>query len=160
MGSKRSAGYTLIELLTTLVVAAILLGLAYPRLDGEISRMRTGGALQQLTMDLHYARMLAVRSGRAVVLRPRPSTGCTAGTGRTLIGTYDVVIEGAKPSVVKQVVLGGGRPGLCVEMNGQSVAFNSRGLVRGFNNRTVWARHGRARDSLTVSVVGRIYRRR
>jgi hypothetical protein len=40
-----------------------------------------------------------------------------------------------------------------------TVAFNSRGLLSPFANRTLHAVQGEVRDSLTVSVVGRIYRR-
>ena len=160
MGSSRSAGYTLIELITTLVILAILVGLTYPRLEGELSRMRTGRALHQLTMDLHYARMLAVRSGRTVLLRPAAAPGCAGSAGRTALGGYELVVRGDVERVVKRVVVGVDAPGLCVEMNGaDAVAFNSRGLLHGFNNRTVWARHRQARDSLTVSAVGRVLRR-
>jgi hypothetical protein len=48
---------------------------------------------------------------------------------------------------------------VCYEVNADSIAFDSRGLLAPFNNRTVRAVQGDARDSLTVSVVGRIYRR-
>lgn len=160
MAPSRSAGYTLVEVLTVVVLAGIVVGLAYPRMDAQISSMRTGAALRQLTMDLHLARMLAVRSGRTVVLRLEPSTSCTAGSGRHVVGTYRIVIRGATPRTAKRTVLGDGVRGLCVEMNGgDSIAFNSRGLLHGFNNRTVWARHRSARDSLTISAVGRFYRR-
>lgn len=160
MGSSRSAGYTLIELITTLVILAIVAGLAYPRLEGVLSRMRTDRALHQFTMDLHYARMLAVRSGRTVMLRAAPAPGCEGGTGRTQLGSYELVVREDPQRVVKRVVVGDGVPGLCMEMNGaDAVAFNSRGLLRGFNNRTVWARHGQARDSLSISTAGRVLRR-
>lgn len=160
MRSSRSAGYTLVELLAVLVIAAILVGIVAPRMDAELSRLRTGSALHQLTADIHYARMLAVRSGRTVLLRAEPSAWCGGGGGRTSVGAYSVVVRGDADHVAKRVVVGGGVPGLCVELNGSgNLAFNSRGLLHGFNNRTVWARHGPARDSLTISVVGRILRR-
>lgn len=160
MGASRSAGYTLVEVLTVLVLAAIVLGLAYPRFDAELSSMRTGAALRQLTGDLHLARMLAIRTGRTVVLRPEPSASCTAGSGRRTVGAYRIVVRTATPRIVKRTVLGDGVRALCVEMNGgDSIAFNSRGLLHGFGNRTVWARHRTAHDSLTISAVGRFLRR-
>jgi type IV fimbrial biogenesis protein FimT len=161
MHPSRSAGFTLVELLTVVVILAILVGVVAPRLSGQLSRLRTGDALSQITADLHYARMLAVRSGRTVVLRPEPAAGgCVPAAARMAVGAYQIVVRGDVPRVVKREVLDGGAAGLCVEMNGgDSIAFNGRGLLHGFNNRTVWARHGSARDSLTISAVGRVLRR-
>ena len=47
----------------------------------------------------------------------------------------------------------------CLYIGGDQIAFGSRGLLAPFNNRTVRAVQDDARDSLTVSVVGRVYRR-
>jgi prepilin-type N-terminal cleavage/methylation domain-containing protein len=160
MRPSPSAGYTLVELLTVLVLAALLAGLAYPRLDGFLSRTRTDAALSQLSGDLHYTRMLAIRSGRTAVLRAIPGPRCETGTGRYGVAEYRIVLRDDAGRVAKRVRVGDGVPGLCLEMNGaDSIAFSSRGLLHGFMNRTVWVRHGPARDSLAISTAGRILRR-
>jgi hypothetical protein len=51
----------------------------------------------------------------------------------------------------------GGR--VCLEMNGpDTLSVNSRGLPRGFNNRTFWVHEREFADSLFLSVVGRVRR--
>jgi hypothetical protein len=46
-----------------------------------------------------------------------------------------------------------------MEINGSdTLAVNSRGLPRGFNNRTVWVHERGFSDSLFLSVVGRVRR--
>jgi hypothetical protein len=49
---------------------------------------------------------------------------------------------------------------VCYDVNGSdSLVFNSRGLLAPFNNRTIWTAADDVRDSVTVSVAGRIRHR-
>ena len=153
-------GFSLVELLTVVVLVGVLASLAYPAVDGMISRMRTRAALNGLAADLYYARMLAVRSGYSVVVRFPPSPRCT-GTPKHPYGTdrYAVVVKETPARVVKSVVLSE-TGGLCLEMNqSDSVRFDARGLLRGFGNRSVIARRNAVSDSFTVSRAGRVLRR-
>jgi hypothetical protein len=53
-----------------------------------------------------------------------------------------------------------GASAVCLSSNNSdTVAYNSRGLLVPFANRKVVGVRGAVRDSLTISVVGRIYRR-
>lgn len=149
----RLRGFSLLEVLTTLVVAAIAVSLAVPRLDGVVRRERVRAALDHLAGDLEFTRMAAVRSGQGAVLRFVRDPRCPARGG----AGYRVAWRGTA-AVLRRSPRAEGLP-VCYEVNADSIAYNSRGLLAPFNNRTIHAVQGTARDSLTVSVVGRIYRR-
>jgi prepilin-type N-terminal cleavage/methylation domain-containing protein len=146
-------GFSLLEVLTALVVAGIALSLAVPRLDAVVRRERVRAALNHLAGDLEFARMAGVRSGSGAVLRLLDDERCVRRGGSGYLVAYRGSAEAlrAYPTPTGKAV--------CYEVNADSIAFDSRGLLAPFNNRTVRAVDGDARDSLTVSVVGRIYRR-
>ena len=149
----RLRGFSLLEVLTTLVVAAIAVSMAVPRLDALLRREKVRAALNHLAGDLELTRMAAVRSGEGAVLRfvrdPRCPARGGAGYCVAIRGTQEILRCSPRPQGVPA----------CYEVNADSIAYNSRGLLSPFSNRTVRAVQGAARDSLTVSVVGRIYRR-
>lgn len=160
MLSSRASGFSLVEMLTVLVLASLVAALAWPSLDGMIARSRTSAVLNEFVVDVHYARMLAVKSGRTVVMRLEPGR-CPPGEGRfRRVGAYRVVIKGDAEREARRATVGEGGPAICLETNGaDSIAFNSRGLLHGVFNRTVHVRYRTARDSLTISSIGRVLRR-
>jgi len=149
----RTWGYSLLEVVTALAVAGIALSIAVPRLDALLRREQVRAATNHLAGDLEFARMSAVRSGQGAVLRLVPDSRCPRRGG----AGYRVAIRGSAEHLRESPVHDG--VPVCYEVNADSIAFDSRGLLAPFNNRTVRAVRGDARDSLTVSVVGRIYRR-
>jgi prepilin-type N-terminal cleavage/methylation domain-containing protein len=150
---RKGRGFTLVEVMIALVVAGVVLGMAAPRLEGALRRARTVGALNRLAMDLDFARMAAVRSGRGATLRFVTDRRCPARGG----GGYVVRVRGDL-SVLRHSAAPDELP-VCYQVNADSIAFDSRGLLAPFNNRTVRVELDGRRDSLTVSVMGRVYRR-
>ena len=65
---KRPAGFTLIELMITLVVAAVLMGVAIPFLSGLVFRTQLSTATNELSSQLALARGEAVNRGRTAAL--------------------------------------------------------------------------------------------
>jgi type IV fimbrial biogenesis protein FimT len=61
-------GFTLVELIVTVVVAAILLTLAAPNLSSFIQRDRLGTQANDLLADLAFARSEAIKRGAAVIV--------------------------------------------------------------------------------------------
>jgi type IV fimbrial biogenesis protein FimT len=61
-------GFTLVELIVTLVVAAILLTLAAPNLGTFLQRDRLGAQANELLSDLAYARSEAIKRGATVIV--------------------------------------------------------------------------------------------
>lgn len=78
---QQQLGFTLIELIITLAVTAILAGIATPSMAGLIEYQRTTAAISSLTTHMQLARMAAVSRNRRAVL-------CPSGDGRICaIGT-------------------------------------------------------------------------
>jgi type II secretory pathway pseudopilin PulG len=151
-------GTSLIEVVTVTAIMGVLVSLATPRMERFVRRARVHGAAMMLRQDLAYARMLAVRSGHGAVVRFFRSTDC-AWAGRQGGRSYRITPRGpsfqVNPSPLRLL---GER--VCYDLNGSdSLVYNSRGLLAPFNNRTIWLADGELRDSLTVSVMGRIYYR-
>ncbi len=61
-------GFTLIELMVVLTVAVILLSVSIPAFFESTARARLEGVVNELAVDLQYARSEAVRERAAVVL--------------------------------------------------------------------------------------------
>jgi prepilin-type N-terminal cleavage/methylation domain-containing protein len=68
MHSPRSKGLTLIELLVVVVVSGVLLSMAVPSFVSSIARMRLEGIVNELSVDLQYARSASIRRRAAVLL--------------------------------------------------------------------------------------------
>lgn len=107
MNSKR--GFTIIELLVTLVVFSILLSIALPAFANLIDRQRLDGAVDALSRSLNYTRMEAVRRNRAVTISPFPGgwhQGWRVYLDRNLNGMYDddeTLIREETPPVVSAI---------------------------------------------------------
>ena len=68
MAHQRAAGYTLIELVLTIVVMGILTAFGYTRLVPALTHARVQRAATVVAGDLQYAQMLAVRQRRPVAV--------------------------------------------------------------------------------------------
>ena len=141
------SGFTLLELLTTLVVMAVLVSLAAPSMKGVASGARTRGAIDQLTADLALARMYAVRDGR------RTTVAITSATRYALVRSP----FGAQDTI-KRVDLARDAAGVRLSPATGTLAFDSRGLLQTGSLTQVKAMHSSRADSVTISSVGRTYR--
>jgi len=62
-------GFTLVEVLITVTIGAILMALAVPSMQGFIARKRLEGAATELVTDLRYMRAAQLERGRPVRIR-------------------------------------------------------------------------------------------
>ncbi|HEX2202114.1 MAG TPA: GspH/FimT family pseudopilin [Longimicrobium sp.] len=150
-------GYTLVEVMMVLVILGVAAAMTGPSLRRWTAKVRVQAALNLVATDLAHARIQAVRSGRGAVVRFQASGDCG---GRRAGHRYVVVARPARVVRSTSVRMDGAR--VCLEYtNSDTVAFNSRGLLVPFANRTIRATavRGQVRDSLTLSVAGRIFRR-
>ena len=151
-------GYTLTELILALMIFAILLAIAAPRFDAMLARVRSRGALNRVAVHLAYTRHMAVRTGGRARLQVEPSADCPAPRNGAAGHRYRIFAGG--DSLVWLVDLRHDGAPVCLTTNQSAeVVFNSRGLIVGFNNRTMSVRQGdHPPVSLTVSAVGRVLR--
>lgn len=66
------AGFTLIEVLSTLVIAGILMAIAIPRFYALLPGIRVASAARQVATDLQLARMRAIaqRTTKTIIFTP------------------------------------------------------------------------------------------
>jgi type IV fimbrial biogenesis protein FimU len=63
-------GFTMVELMITLVVVAVLAGLALPAFDGAFERSRASTEVNDLAKALSYGRLEAINRSQAVEVVP------------------------------------------------------------------------------------------
>lgn len=142
-------GFTIFELLTVLVLLGIMLSLVVPAMDRVIAGAGTSRALDQLSADIAYARILAVRSGYTTSLRFNPD------------GSYDIVVESNPERTAKSVSLSSEYAGVRIIPPTPQVSFDSRGIVTAstdLNGGWFTARRNAEADSLSLSLAGQVYR--
>lgn len=102
---KRSRGFTLIELMITLVLAAIILTLAVPGFQDIIRNNRAATQANELVTALGLARSEAVKRGARVSLCPSTDqASCIAGPDWS--SGWIVFVDGAANDLAAPVVLG------------------------------------------------------
>ena len=76
----KSSGFTMIEMLMTMAIAAVLLGLAVPSFRYVTNSNRIAGEINGLLGDLQLARAEAIKEGQTVtVCVSTTGTACTGG---------------------------------------------------------------------------------
>lgn len=74
-------GFTLVELVVTLAIAAILVTLAMPDFSETLRSWRRDSATRALTSSLHLARTESIKSSRKIMVCPSSNgTSCAGGT--------------------------------------------------------------------------------
>lgn len=68
IGKARQLGFTLIELMVTVAIIAILAAMAYPSFTDMIARNRLKGAAEGLFGDLQFAKSEAIKSNETVTV--------------------------------------------------------------------------------------------
>ncbi len=74
---RRLPAFSLVELLVTLAIAAVLAGLAFPAFDGLIERSRSTSRVNDLVGIIRFARHAAISERRWVAICPAIDETCT-----------------------------------------------------------------------------------
>lgn len=89
-----SLGFTLVELMVTVAVAAILMAIATPSLTSIINSNRLTSAANEMVATLQFARVEAVRQNRSVRV-------CASGNGTSCGGTGSWLVVDANDTVLR-----------------------------------------------------------
>lgn len=140
------SGHTLIELAIVLVMIGIAISFATPRMSRYLSALRVSRALDRVASDVAFARISAMRTGAAVRVTFTGAAGYTItvpSTSRTL----------------RSVSLATEMPGtsLTPPTSDSRLDFDSRGILRSVGTGRLVAASGGARDSVTLTLAGRMY---
>jgi type IV fimbrial biogenesis protein FimT len=149
----RELGYTMIEMLMTMAIAAILLSLAIPSFRYVTNSNRIASELNGLLGDLQLARAEAIKEGRTVtVCQSNDGATCTNSTSwqggwivfsdPTNVGVYDVgeiYLRKQKPF--------SGTDTFLASNNVAVITFNREGYAVGMANGTLVTLHDSTNNS-------------
>jgi type II secretory pathway pseudopilin PulG len=144
-GRTRPVGYTILELLTALVLMGLSLSVLLPAARRQVDRMAVLGAREEVAGLFHRARSEAVaRGGARVFLVAEPARA------ELLAGDEVLVLAHLKDEYGVTLTLSSGRPEA-------ELTFDALGLGR-VASQTLRFSRGRAEVRLVVSSLGRVAR--
>ena len=129
-GSPRPAGFTLLELVITVAVLAIALGIAIPSFQGITNRNRLSAITNEVVAAMQLTRMEAIRRNQRVVMCPSTNgTTCSGGNWMRMI----VREADAAGEVIREFQFTG--RGLAIKSSSNvddnnQIAFTSSGFAR------------------------------
>lgn len=122
----RQPGFTLVELMVTVAVLAILVGIATPSFTGVINSNRLTSQANSFMADLQLARSEAVRRNRTVrFCRSADGATCANGTGDW--SSWIVVLPGTAPELLRTTTI---KAPLELGGSATSIDFRADGLAR------------------------------
>lgn len=135
----RQRGFSLVELMVTITVMAILLAIALPSFRDVIHRNQVSSASNALLASLAYARTEAINRGQLVSMCPSANgTSCTAASNAFdpgwLVYTYPAVAASANQAYAAGAMLlraTGARAGVSIQSRGSTViTFGQQGQLK------------------------------
>jgi type IV fimbrial biogenesis protein FimT len=124
---RHRAGFTLVELMITVAVLAILAAIATPSMQALINANRLAGASSELEATLQLARSEAVRrNARVTVCATTDGTTCAAATAWTRW-----IVRGRDNTAGVDDVIRDTTPGASVQISGPAagIVFRPSGLI-------------------------------
>lgn len=138
---KQTKGFTMIELIVTLAVLAILIGIAIPSYNSLMPRYRLSGAARQVATDLMKARMLAVKLSTNVTVAFNSSTASYTISGGSYSETFNIKSKYSGVELSSTVT---------------PVVFHPRGTLTNANPVTVTLTNSSGSKQVEVNIAGRV----
>lgn len=133
---KSETGFTLIELIVTVAIAAIVLGIGLPMMSSFARDTRMASRTNELVTALNYARTEAVERGEFVSLCPSSDeASCTGNTDWTVgwivwedeVGAGDGDVDGGE-TILR---IGESSTNMTIDTNVSSITYESGGSLNG-----------------------------
>jgi type IV fimbrial biogenesis protein FimT len=92
----KQQGFTLVELMVSIAIAAVLAAMAAPSFSTFVSKGRADSASKQLFSDLNAARVEAIKRNRRVLVCPSPTTSTitTCASGNSWNNGWILCVDG------------------------------------------------------------------
>lgn len=119
---KGSAGFTLIELMVTIVLIALLAGLALPNFSLLVRKNRVQSLSEEFYGLLQYARTEAVTRGQGVTLTA--TNGANQWNGALTVANSTTTLR-------SQGIEGFGQPNVAITGSAAQLAFRANGALNG-----------------------------
>lgn len=157
MSRRRIRGFTLLELMITIAIAAILISLALPSFQGVMRANRVSTATNELLASLSLARSEAIRNTRgAGICASADGTSCGADWNSGWLVWSDMNGNGAVDADETVVRYTQGKGSTTLTGTASTMAFDQRGRNRGALGTVTVTPSGVATPirCITVSVTG------
>lgn len=148
---SRNSGFTLVELMITVAIFAIVAAIAAPAMQRMVTAGRLNGATEELVTALQLARSEAVRRNSAVTI-------CSSDDGATCSGSGDWsrwIVTGADNTAgtIDTIRDRSANAALRLSGPGAGIQFNPSGLIRAQQGLTVCAPTDSVTDNQRVITV-------
>ena len=162
MPHHRQSGFTLVELMITIAIVAILAALALPSFQQSMRSNRAATATNEMIGALSLARSEAIRnSGGGAVRSSADGTSCGGGWSDGWLVWADTNGNGTLDTGETVLRYGQGHPRLTVSNAGGTVAFDGRGRRTAATGQSVTIRPDECggqplQRTLTINASGQI----
>lgn len=128
---RAAAGFTLIELMVTILAGAILMSIAVPMFRDTMARSRLTGQANEFVGAIALARSEAIKSNQRVFFCRADSEAATACSGSSAAWGFYLVTNAAGTVIRRgEVASYGGNIAVSSTLTNDTVAFSSDGLAR------------------------------
>ncbi len=162
MPSYRNSGFTLMELMVTLAVLAILLAVGLPSFQGSLRSNRLATTTNELIASMALARSEAIRNGRGSgVCASADGASCGDDWAAGWLVWQDANGNGSLDAGETVLRFSQGNAKIAASATADVIAFDSRGRRRAANDQSVGLQPsdcpgGDLRRTVTVNTTGQI----